>query len=258
MRKNLLLILSVVFSCFALNSCDAWEDENYDNNSGGGGSDGPGTILLLKKSKTVAANGVSGENTYTYDNQNRVTNVKTINNIEDVTSYGETNYQYPSENKVNVINKLYISGELVSTNTINLEILSSTTAKMTTVSDFVGEIISDITYSAPCGISKMVNTMGEMGSSTQTYEYFDNKCSFYEYLDGELVSTTFNDDKFSPFFDPMRVSMGLVSHNPIKIEEPGGTYEAISYQYNSENYPTQANHTFDESESNYTETFEYY
>lgn len=251
---------AICFCAFTLNSCDPWEDEN--NNPGdGGGPDGPGVVMLIKKSTIVSSNGVTGENTYTYDGQNRLSVIKSIQNIDDATTYSQSNYQYPSEGVVQLTAKSFVSGQQIASNTTTLQILSATSATMTMVDDVIGELSVEITYSAPCGVTKSVTTWGEF-TQTATQEYFDEKCSFKQFLEGELQSTTFNDNKNYPIFDPLSVAMGLVNHNPIKVEEADGTNEVITYQYNDADYPTQAVHTFSQEDPdqdilNYTETFEY-
>lgn len=260
MKKIFGVFMAIAIGSFSLNSCDPWEDEN-NNPSDGGGPDGPGMVMLLKKSTMVSSNGVTSEYTYTYDGQNRLSNIKNIMNIQDATTYSEAVYQYPSDGVVKLTAKSYSAGQLQSTSTTTLQIISSTSATMTIVSDIVGDISSEITYSAPCGITKMI-TNWDGFNQTSTKEYFDEKCSFKEFIDGELKSTTFNDNKNYPIFDPLTVAMGITNHNPIKIEETDGTSEVISYLYNDANYPTKATHTFsnedpDQGIMNYTETFEY-
>lgn len=254
MKKRILWTMVVLFSGFLLNSCDPWEDENGD------GPDVPDAGLLLQKTTIVSSNGITGETIYTYDSQNRISTIKTINNVQDVTTYSEVTYQYLSSSNITLTTKSYQNGQLISTTTSNLNVLSSSTATLTMSSE-LGEISIAITYSTPCGITEAITTFGNF-TQTSTYEYFDNKCSYKEFIDGELQSTTFNDDKFNPIHDPIAIAMGLVSHNIIKVEEVDGINEVISYQYNSDDYPTEAVHTFsnedpDQGILNYTETFEY-
>lgn len=259
MRKNLVLGLAVIFSCFSVISCDPWEDEN--DGGGGGGPDEPGVSMLLKEIKLMTGD-TEGKVTYSFDGQQRLTKTVEYEDITDQTSYVESIYSYPSEGKINYTEKVYAAGELLYTNSVGFEILSSSQIHALIQSDIFGEINSDMTYSAPCGISKIVNTMiveGETQTTTQTFEFFDQKCSSMEYLDGDWDETIFNDDKFSPKGDPIKKAIGVTERNPIKIEAPDNDIETITYQYNENGYPISAMHTFspESGEDNYTETFIY-
>lgn len=260
MRKNLVLGLAMIFSCFSVISCDPWEDEN---DAGGGGDDpnGPEVTMLLKEIKLMTGE-TEGKVTYSFDGQQRLTKTVEYDDISDQTTYVETTYQYPGEGKINLLQKAYAGGELLTTNSAEFEILSSSQIHALIQNDFIGEINSDITYSTPCGISKIVNTI-DVGNgpetTTQTFEFFDQKCSSMEYLDGDWEQTIFNDDKFSPKGDPLKKAIGVTERNPIKFEMPGNDIETITYQYNENGYPISAMHTFspESGEENYTETFIY-
>jgi len=259
MRKNLVLGLVMIFSCFSVVSCDPWEDEN--DGGVGGNPDEPGVSMLLKEIKLMTGE-IEGKVTYSFDGQQRLTKTVEYEDITDQTSYVESVYQYPAEGKINLTEKVYSEGELQFTNSVEFEILSSSQIHALIQSDLIGEINSDITYSTPCGISKIVNTI-DVGNgpetSTQTFEFFDEKCSAMEYLDGDWEQTIFNDDKFSPKGDPIKKAIGITERNPIKIESQGNDIETITYQYNENGYPISAMHTFspESGEENYTETFIY-
>lgn len=255
MKRTIGLILSLGFCVFSLNSCDPWEDEN--NN---GGSDEP-TSNLLKEVKKMTGS-IEGKELYTYDTQNKLIKSMVYTDITDQTSYVETSYQYPGEGKVNATEKTYQTGSLVMTKSVNFSILTSTTAQSVNYTDLTGEGNSEITYSTPCGISKIVTTFvvdGETQTTVQTFEYIDSNCSSKEFLDGELYQTTTNDNKFSPRVDPFAIVMGVTKKIPIKILLDDGTLETINYQYNENNYPISANHSFnpESGEENFSETFIY-
>lgn len=260
MRNKIALGLTVVFSAFVFQSCDPWEDESYHPT--GGGTDGPEVVMLLKEVKTVF-NGAESLSTYTYDGQNRLSKILSYMDIQTMNTYTETVYQYPSNDHTIIVAKSHMNGELVSTSQVDMKILTSTTAQMTMTGGEFGDIITDITFSSPCGISKMITNMEFMGTpitSTTIHTYNDANCSYTEKVDGEWTQTVFNDDKYSPYSDPQAIAMGIVSHNPIKVEEADGTIEIIAYQYNENGYPTSAAHTFNQGgeQANYTETFTYY
>lgn len=259
MKKNFVWILTVIFSCLSLNSCDPWEDEF--GGDGGNTPEEPEVSMLLKEINKMTGT-VEGKATYTFDGQQRLTKVVEYDDIADQTTYIETSYQYPGEGKINLSEKAYEGGDLVYTTTAEFEILNSTSIHAVIQNDFIGEMISDITYSTPCGISKIVNTImveGEPVTTTQTFEHFDQQCSSMEYLDGDWDETVFNDDKFSPKADPLKKAMGVIERNPIKIEAPGNEVETITYQYNENGYPISASHVFspESGEDDYTESFVY-
>lgn len=259
MRNKIALGLTVVFSAFVFQSCDPWEDESYHPT--GGGSDGPEVEMLLKEVKTQTGS-FEGLSTYTYDGQNRLTKIISHSDITDQGSYAEITYQYPTEGKVKFVSKGYLGGELITTTSAEFEIETQTTAKLSIQDGIIGEMTSQITYSAPCGISNMVTTLNIEGSPTSTtsYTFNDANCSYTENIDGEWSETVFRDDKFSPYMDPMAILMGVISHNTLKVEESDGAVETISYLYNENGFPTSATHTFNEisGEDNYTKTFVYY
>lgn len=259
------MALAVVVSAFSFQSCDPWEDESYHGPNGDGG--GPQTVMYVKEIKKImpSPNGgmVEGVEEYTYDGQNRLSKVVGHLDIVEVNSYTEAVYQYPSADVTKVITKSYLNSELQATNTITTTTLSSTTGHVLVESDAMDDINMDLTFALPCGITKNVMTMiygGQPITSTTTYEYTDGNCSYTEKVDGEWTETVFRDNKFSPHADPLAIAMGIVLHNNTKVEESDGTIETISYQYNENDYPTNASHTFNvgEGQANYTETFTYY
>lgn len=260
MRRNFVLGMAVIFSLFSVSSCDPWEDE-FNGGGGGDSPDDPEVTMLLKEIKLMTGE-TEGKVTYSFDGQQRLTQTVEYEDVTDQTTYVESNYSYPAEGKISFSEKHYQAGELVATNTMEFEILGPNSAHAVIQSEITGEVTSEITYSAPCGISQIVNTLmieGEPQTTTQTFEYFDEKCSSMEYLDGEWDETIFNDDKFSPKADPFKKAMGVTERNPIKFESPGNDVETITYQYNENGYPVSAMHTFspESGGENYTETFIY-
>jgi len=252
-------------SCFVLNSCDPWEDDSYHE----GGPTGGG--MLLKEVHTTYPDGSEGLATYTYDDQNRVKEVYAYANILDTETYSQTVNTYTSNTNITSVTNSYTAGVVQMTNTMTTQVSGNTaTVNMVTEYEVGGETIqintnSQLTFSAPCGTSENIMTieMPEMPSqqTTITYEYTDANCSHKEFQDEQLTSTVTNDDKYSPYTTPDAFAMGIVGHNPVKIEDAmEGTVETIVYTYNENNYPTQAVHTFNEEsgQTGYTETFVYY
>ena len=259
MRKSLLLSLSFLATCFALNSCDPWEDDSY--HEGGPG----GTGNLLKEVHTTT-DGVEGLATYTYDENGRMTGVSAYSNILDMESYTQIVQTYPNESTIHTVAETFAMGTVFSTTTIHTTV-SGNTITMDSESEMMDQVITQnsvMTFSAPCGVQEnnMTITMPEMDpvEAVITYNYTDGNCSYIESTNGDVTTTVTMDDKFSPFTTPESIAMGVTPHNPVKVESADGTIETITYTYNEDNYPVTAVHTFNEEsgQSGYTEEFIYY
>jgi hypothetical protein len=260
MRKSLLLSLSFLATCFALNSCDPWEDDSYHE----GGPGGSGNLL---KEVHTTTNGAEGLATYTYDENGRLTGGYSYASILDMETYNQITQSYPSETTIHTVSQSYMSGTLISTSTIDSE-LNGDVINITMEMEAGEETMtstSEITFSTPCGAQQNTTVVNMPGfpdpiESVSTYEYTDGNCSYIESVNGDVSQTVTMDDKFSPFTTPESIAMGITPHNPVKIENADGTIETITYTYNEDNYPVTATHTFNEEsgQADYTEEFIYY
>jgi len=261
MKKTFILGLSILFGCFALNSCDPWEDDSYHEGGSGNGT-------LLKEVHTAYPDSSEGLATYMYDAEGRLTEGYAYANILDMETYSHTVQTYSGDTNIHTVSQSYMAGSVFSTTTIDSQ-LNGNTINMT-MEMVAGEqtisSTSEITFSLPCGVDENHTTVVMPGfpdpiESISTYEFTDANCSYKEYVNGDLSSTVTMDDKFSPYTTPQSIAMGTAPHNPVKIEDAvDGTIETIVYTYNENDYPTQAVHTFNEEsgQTGYTETFTYY
>lgn len=251
-----LLTMGMVFT-----SCDPWEDENNFNEPSG--PVGPDQIMLLKEVKRVSEMS-EGKQTYTYDSSGRLIKSIGYTNIADITSYSEANYTY-TQNGVNLVVKTYMNNVPMQTMTTSM-VVNGNQATLELISQMGGmdmSMSSIINFSAPCGENSIVTTSSIPDlppmETTSTYDYFDNNCSYKLTEDGVLSETVYNDDKFSPYADVNSIAFNIIRHNPVKIiNHVEDITENISYEYNSNGYPTKATHTFSNNEIDYIEYFTYY
>lgn len=256
-------VLALLATSLVFTSCDPWEDENNFNNPSEPIT--PDQIMYLKEVKSVFATAESKQ-TYTYDSNNRLTKVIGYLDVSDTSSYTEGDYIYV-QNGVTLTNKTYMNNQLMQTSTSTLTI-NGNQGNLNMESQMNGENMtmnSVITFSMPCGESSMVTTSNMPGfppfENTSTYDYFDQNCSYKLTENGVLSETVYMDDKFNPHTDITSIGFNLVKHNPVKIiDHTEGITENISYEYNSNGYPTKAVHTFssNQNELDYTEYFTYY
>lgn len=266
MRKYLALSLVFTVFFFGLTSCDDWEDDSWHpgNGSGGGGEPGDGEVMLLKE-QNISMDGLLTNYAYTYNADDRIAEIVITQNG---TLSSNTVYTYTGSNQIKAVAKGYMNGEVVMTATA-VAIIEGNHQYVTTTTEYPGMppivMENDVTFEAPCGALENIITINMDGTpmvTTLTYEYTDPNCSYKEFSDGAHVTTVTNDAMNAPVLDPLVTQLGVVRHNPLKIQDLSeSSIETIQYTYNENGYPTFAEHVTVQTgvpDQEWTEEFIYY